>query len=78
MTPRISLKALALTVLGSAILAFGLYNVHSLSAVTEGGILIDDDGLALNIVADSNFNHDFSSFISLLFFTLTGHCFGNE
>lgn len=39
MTPRLSLKALALTVLGSAILAFGLYNVHSLSAVTEGGIL---------------------------------------
>lgn len=39
MTPRLSFKALSLTVLGSAILAFGLYNVHSLSAVTEGGIL---------------------------------------
>ena len=24
---------------GSAILAFGLYNVHALSGVTEGGIL---------------------------------------
>ena len=39
MTPRLSFKALSITVLGSAILAFGLYNVHSLSAVTEGGIL---------------------------------------
>ena len=26
-------------VLGSAILAFGLYNVHSISGVTEGGVL---------------------------------------
>ena len=29
----------ALTLLGSAILAFGLYNVHALSGVTEGGVL---------------------------------------
>jgi len=36
---REKFKALLLTVLGSAILAFGLYNVHSLSSVTEGGIL---------------------------------------
>lgn len=35
----ISLKAIALALLGSAILAFGLYNVHSLSRVSEGGIL---------------------------------------
>ena len=28
-----------LTLIGSAILAFGLYNVHALSAVTEGGVL---------------------------------------
>ncbi len=28
-----------IAVLGSAILAFGLYNIHSLSGVTEGGVL---------------------------------------
>ena len=32
-------KDVALLVLGSAILAFGLYNVHSISNVTEGGAL---------------------------------------
>ena len=30
---------IAWNLLGSAILAFGLYNVHALSGVTEGGIL---------------------------------------
>lgn len=29
----------AMALLGSAILAFGLYNVHALSGVTEGGVL---------------------------------------
>ena len=33
--PRYCLAAL----LGSTILAFGLYNIHSLSGVTEGGVL---------------------------------------
>lgn len=32
-------RRLAQALLGSAILAFGLYNVHSLSNVTEGGVL---------------------------------------
>ena len=32
-------KNIILCVIGSAILAFGLYNVHALSDVTEGGIL---------------------------------------
>lgn len=32
-------KNCIMAALGSAILAFGLYNVHSLSGVTEGGIL---------------------------------------
>ena len=32
-------KQAALTIAGSAILAFGLYNVHALSGVTEGGVL---------------------------------------
>lgn len=32
-------KKCTLALLGSAILAFGLYNVHALSGVTEGGVL---------------------------------------
>lgn len=36
---RISLRHCLLSLLGSAILAFGLYNVHAFSGVTEGGIL---------------------------------------
>lgn len=32
-------KNVVLNIAGSAILAFGLYNIHSLSGVTEGGIL---------------------------------------
>lgn len=36
---RISLRSCALALLGSAVLAFGLYNVHAFSGVTEGGIL---------------------------------------
>lgn len=36
---RPTLKNCLLSLLGSAILAFGLYHVHSFSGVTEGGIL---------------------------------------
>ena len=36
---RLSLRAVCLNLLGSAILAFGLYNVHAFSVVTEGGML---------------------------------------
>lgn len=35
----LALKKTIIALTGSAILAFGLYNVHSLSGVTEGGIL---------------------------------------
>lgn len=35
----LSLRACVLGLLGSAILAFGLYHIHSFSAVTEGGQL---------------------------------------
>lgn len=38
-TLRISFRACLQNLLGSAILAFGLYHVHSFSGVTEGGIL---------------------------------------
>ena len=36
---EIKLSFVLLLLLGSAILAFGLYNIHSMSNVTEGGIL---------------------------------------
>lgn len=35
----LTLKSVAVSLLGSAILAFGLYNIHSFSGVTEGGQL---------------------------------------
>ena len=37
--PRPEGRDICLSVAGSGILAFGLYNVHSISGVTEGGIL---------------------------------------
>ena len=39
MLPRLNPKNCLMIVIGSAILAFGLYNVHSISGVTEGGVL---------------------------------------
>ena len=39
MLPRLNPKNCLMIVLGSSILAFGLYNVHSISGVTEGGVL---------------------------------------
>ena len=35
----LKLKSCILALLGSAILAFGLFNIHSFSGVTEGGVL---------------------------------------
>ena len=39
MYSRVSAKTCLAVVLGSAVQAFGLYNVHSISGVSEGGIL---------------------------------------
>ena len=39
MFSHIKAKNVAVSLLGSAILAFGLYNIHSFSGVTEGGVL---------------------------------------
>lgn len=39
MFPQVKAKNCAVALLGSAILAFGLYNIHALSGVTEGGVL---------------------------------------
>ena len=37
--PYFSVRRFALALLGSAILSFGLYNIHAFSGVTEGGVL---------------------------------------
>lgn len=39
MSFKLKLKPCLLALTGSAILAFGLYNIHSISNVTEGGVL---------------------------------------
>lgn len=39
MYPKITVKTIFINLLGSAILAFGTYHVHSQSAITEGGML---------------------------------------
>ncbi|MBR5543744.1 MAG: YitT family protein, partial [Oscillospiraceae bacterium] len=39
MVMELKLKSCILSLIGSFILAFGLYNIHSLSGVTEGGVL---------------------------------------
>ena len=39
MLKSIKPKPCLISLLGSAILAFGLYNIHSLSDITEGGVL---------------------------------------
>lgn len=46
----IKIKSCLITIASSAFLAFGLYNVHSLSGVTEGGLL------GLNLLLDYWFN----------------------
>ena len=69
------IKALLLTVLGSAILAFGLYNVHSLSAVTEGGIL----GLTLLLEHWTGVSPALSSFVmNTACYLLGWRTFGKE
>ena len=39
MFSQLKARKVAVTCLGSCILAFGLYHIHSLSSVTEGGVL---------------------------------------
>lgn len=55
----ITLKSVATVLLGSFILAFGLYNIHSFSGVTEGGGL----GLTLLLQHWFNISPSISSFI---------------
>ena len=39
MIQKLKIRSVAILMLGSMIQAFGLYNVHSCSGVTEGGVL---------------------------------------
>lgn len=59
MIPRLKLKSCAVALLGSAVLAFGLYNIHSFSGVTEGGVL----GLTLLLHHWFDISPSFSGFI---------------
>lgn len=65
---RPTLKNCLLSLLGSAILAFGLYHVHSFSGVTEGGIL----GLTLLM----QYWLDISPAVSGLILNLACYAFG--
>ena len=56
---NISVKSVLLCVTGSVILAFGLYNIHSISGVTEGGVL----GLTLFFYNIFNISPAVSGFI---------------
>lgn len=62
---EIKLSSVLLLLAGSALLAFGIYNVHSISNVTEGGIL----GLTLL------FEHWFGISPSFSGFLLTALCY---
>lgn len=59
MKQYINIKETILLLVGSAILAFGLYNVHSISNVTEGGAL----GLTLLLQHWFHISPAFSAFI---------------
>ncbi len=62
---KITLKRTVLSVVGAAILAFGLYNVHSLSGVSEGGVL----GLTLLL------HHHFGISPAVTGFVLNAACY---
>ena len=59
---EIKLSSVLLLLAGSALLAFGLYNVHSISNVTEGGIL----GLTLLLEHWFGISPSFSGFLLTL------------
>ena len=63
--PGIKAKNILLALIGSVILAFGLYNVHSISAVSEGGSL----GLALLL------DHWFGISPAITSFIFDGSCY---
>lgn len=68
MFAQIKLKAGAVALLGSAILAFGLYHIHSFSGITEGG------GLGLTLLLYHWF--DISPALSAIVFNAACYAFG--
>lgn len=73
---EIKLSSVLLLLAGSALLAFGIYNVHSISNVTEGGIL----GLTLLLEHWFGISPSFSGFLltALCYFLgwkILGKCF---
>lgn len=64
----IKIKSCIVAVLSSAFLAFGLYHVHSLSGVTEGGLL----GLNLLLEHWFNISPSVTNFVISLICYLTG------
>ena len=71
----IKLKQVLILLLGSAILAFGLYNIHYPSRITEGGIL----GLTLFLEYWFNISPAFSGFVlNLIFYIFAIKILGKE
>lgn len=68
MFKNIKITRCAIALLGSAILAFGLYNIHSVSNVTEGGAL----GLTLLLEHWLNISPALSGFVFNLLFYIIG------
>ena len=68
-------KRVSMSLIGSAILAFGLYNIHALSDITEGGAL----GLSLLLDYHFSISPALSSFIlNALFYLFGWRTFGHE
>ena len=73
--PRLKIKNCIIASLTSAFLAFGLYNVHSISNITEGGVL----GLSLLLDHHFGISPAISSFVlNALCYLLGFKLFGKE
>lgn len=73
--PRLKLKNCLLIALGNLILAFGLYNIHEQTHVTEGGVL----GMTLLLKHWFNISPGYSGFvIDILCFLLGWRVLGKE
>ncbi len=71
----ISLRSCLVALLGSAVLSFGIYNIHSLSGVTEGGVL----GMTLLLEYWFRISPALSSFVmSLLCYILGWRTLGRK
>lgn len=72
---RLRLRNMLLALLGSAVLAFGLYNIHSISDITEGGVL----GLTLFLEHWCGISPAISGFVlNALCYFFAWRCLGNS